>query len=89
MKLARDIPEYREDGTYRTVLGKLDQGRVTLKPQGLEVHDPRLVYYKDDVPQPIELPVQPVELDGNPIYIVAIIDGKPWLVATEKHWVWN
>ena len=83
------MAEYREDGTYRTVLGKLDQGRVTLKPQGLEVHDPRLVYYKDDVPQPIELPVQPVELDGNPIYIVAIIDGKPWLVATEKHWVWN
>ena len=21
--------------------------------------------------------------------IVAIIDGKPWLVATDKHWVWN
>ena len=84
------MAEIRDDGTYRTALGKLDAGRVTLHPQGITAAPDKLVYYKDDVPQPLDLPAQPLpDLDANPLYIVAIIDGVPWLVATDKHWVWH
>ena len=82
------MAEIRDDGTYRTALGKLEAGRVVPHSHGVDTSGARLVYYRDDVPTPLDLPAQPVDLDGNPLYIVALVDAVPWLVATERHWVW-
>jgi len=82
------MAELRDDGTYRSMLGTFEAGRVTPSPRGVDATGARLVYYRDDIPTPIDLPAQPVDLDGNPLYIVAIVDTLPWLVAAERHWVW-
>jgi hypothetical protein len=83
-------------GTFRTVLGALDAQGVTLRPQHLDATAARLVAYTDDRPTPREI-AAPREgdrfltgpIDGDPLFVVAIIDRTPWLVATRKAWRWE
>jgi hypothetical protein len=80
--------ELAPDGTYRTLLGTLRGSTLELRPRGIDLRDVRLVYYADDRPQPIDLPATRTgdrfALDTLPrgrLYIVAIVDGTPWLAA--------
>lgn len=83
-------------GTFRSVLGSLDDEGVALRPQGVNTANARLVVYTDDSPTPREL-AAPREGDrfvtgpiaGDPLYVVAIIEGTPWLVAARKAWRWE
>ena len=75
-------------GTFRTLLGTLRGATLELRPQGLALGDVRLVAYADDRPQPIELSAtrtgdrfELAQLPAGPLYIVAIVDGTPWLAA--------
>lgn len=86
--------ELRPDGTFRTLVGTLRSTagglRLTLSPVNLDTTELRLVYYRDDAPHPID--VAPLARDGDtfhlpklpgrPLYLVAIVDGLPWLAAT-------
>jgi hypothetical protein len=88
--------ELDRSGTFRTVLGTLDAQGVTLRPQNVDATAARLVGYTDDGPTPREISA-PREADrfltgpigGDPLYVVAIIDGTPWLVAARKAWRWE
>jgi catechol 2,3-dioxygenase-like lactoylglutathione lyase family enzyme len=88
--------EIDASGNFRTVLGALDAGGVTLRPQQVDTAGARLVAYSDDRPVPREL-TAPREgdrfltgpIEGDPLYVVAIVDGTPWLVATRKAWRWE
>ena len=53
----------------------------------------KLVYYRDDEPTPLDLPITSRTGDvftlaaaptGDPVYVVAIIGGQPWLVASKR-----
>jgi hypothetical protein len=81
---------------FRTVLGAIDDGGVTLRPRLVDTAGARLIKYTDDRPTPHDVPAAregdrfitgPVE--GDPLYVVAVIDGTPWLVATRKAWRWE
>ncbi len=83
-------------GTFRSVLGALDDAGVTLRPQHLDTSTAHLVVYTDDSPIPHELAAPRQgdrfltgRIDGDPLYVAAIIDGRPWLVATRKAWRWE
>lgn len=83
-------------GTFRTALGTLDAEGVTLRPQNLDAGRAHLVIYAGDDPTPRELPAARSgdrfatgRLDGDPLYVVAIIDGTPWLVASRRAWHWE
>jgi len=83
-------------GRFRSVLGTLDGDGVTLRPQNVDTAAARLVVYTDDSPVPRELPTTrdgdrftTGRIDGDPLYVVAIIDGTPWLVAARKAWRWE
>lgn len=87
------LGELHPDGAFKTVLGSLDGTTLTLRPQGVDTRDVRLVYYRDDEPQPIDLPFSSRSGDvltlaavpaGHPVYVIAIIAGQPWLVASKK-----
>jgi hypothetical protein len=98
--------ELLPDGTFRTALGRLDGApgasseRATLTMQLAGIEEPaaaKLVYFRDEVPKPIEVTVerdgvrwdlayQPI--DGYPIHFVAVLDGTPWLVATHAPFRW-
>jgi hypothetical protein len=83
-------------GTFRSVLGTLDSAGVTLRPQHVDTGSARLVVYAGDSPTSHEL-TAPREgdrfltgrIDGDPLYVAAIIDGTAWLVATRKAWRWE
>jgi hypothetical protein len=90
------IGELDVAGRFRTVLGKLDSEGVTLAPQGLDAATARLIAYAQDRPIARELTARrdgdrfitgPIE--GDPLYVVAMIDRTPWLVATRKAWRWE
>jgi hypothetical protein len=90
------VGEVHEDGTFRSVLGRFDGDTVELQPRGVDPTTARLVYYADDHPTPIELPAvrngnrfQVGKLAGDAVYVVALIDGTPWLVATRRAWKWQ
>ncbi|HEX7840990.1 MAG TPA: hypothetical protein VF469_26115 [Kofleriaceae bacterium] len=83
-------------GTFRTALGTIDATGVTLRPQNLDAGRARLVIYTGDDPTPRELSAARSgdrfatgRLDGDPLYVVAIIDGTPWLVASRRAWRWE
>ena len=83
-------------GRFRSVLGKLDDTGVTLRPQNVDTTAARLVIYTDDSPTPHELTASRTgdrfatgPIDGDPLYVVAMIEGTPWLVATRKAWRWE
>jgi hypothetical protein len=88
--------EIDASGTFRTVLGTLDARGVTLRPQAVNTAGARLMAYTDDRPVPHEI-AAPREgdrfltgaIEGDPLYVVAIVDGTPWLVATRKAWRWE
>jgi hypothetical protein len=83
-------------GTFRTVLGTLDDRGVTLRPRNVDTTSARLVVYTGDDLARREL-TAPRDgdrfltgpLDGDPLYVVAVIDGTPWLVASRKAWRWE
>jgi hypothetical protein len=88
--------EIDQAGTFRTVLGALDDNAVTLRPQNVDTRTARLVIYTDDRPVPHELGAPrdgdrfaTGKLDGDPLYVAAIIDGTPWLVAARRAWRWE
>jgi hypothetical protein len=83
-------------GVFRTVLGSLDDRGVTLRPRHVDTEGARLVIYTDDDPTPHDVTAAREgdlfvtgRLAGDPLYVVAIIDGMPWLVATRKAWRWE
>ena len=83
-------------GAFRTVLGKLDDTGVTLRPQHLDTTGARLVTYVDDVPTAHELVATRTgdrfatgRIAGDPLCVAAIIDGTPWLVATRRTTRWE
>lgn len=83
-------------GTFRTALGTLDDAGVTLGPQHLDTSAARLVIFTDDSPAPHELTAprdgdrfRTGRIDGDPLYVAAIIDGTPWLVAVRNAWRWE
>lgn len=83
-------------GQFRSVMGTLDATGVTLQPRGVDTTGARLVTYVDDDPTPHELPATRSgerfttgPITGDPLYVVAIIDGTPWLVASRRGWRWE
>ena len=83
-------------GQFRSVLGTLDDTGVTLRPQHVDTTTARLVVYAGDSLTPRELPATrdgdhfaTGRIDGDPVYVVAIIEGTPWLVAGRKAWRWE
>jgi hypothetical protein len=90
------LGEYRDDGTFKTALGKLADGKLELAPKGLDGKDATLVYFKDDEPVAIPLSAPRTgdvfaigDLAGDPIYVAAVIAGSSWLVASHEDWHWN
>jgi hypothetical protein len=88
--------ELGETGQFRTVLGAIDSGGVTLRPQGIDTANARLVTYINDNPAPRDLAATrdgdhfiTGPIDGDPLYVVAVIDDAQWLVATRKAWRWE
>jgi hypothetical protein len=85
-----------DGGTFRSVLGKLDDRGVTLRPRNVDTTHARLVVYANDEATPRELTATREgdrfltgRIEGDPLYVVAMIDGTPWLVATRKAWRWE
>jgi hypothetical protein len=83
-------------GRFRSVLGTLDKDGVTLRPQGLETGTAHLVTYTSDSPTPHALTASRAgdrfttgPIDGDPLYVIAIIDGTPWLVVARRAWRWE
>jgi hypothetical protein len=93
------IGEITPDGRFRSMLGKLRDGVLIVRPQGVELAaDAHLVYYPDDLPtpEPIAVPRDNARFDlrgqplrGNPRYYVVENDGVPWLVASTSEWEWR
>jgi hypothetical protein len=92
------LGELASDGTYRTLLGSLDEKHVTLRPRGVDTQGAVLAYYRDDVATSIALPASragdvwtlDTAPDGDPIYVVATMpDGVAWLVASRAGWKWQ
>jgi hypothetical protein len=88
--------ELDDTGRFRTVLGALDGRSVTLRPQLIDTASARLIKYTDDRPAPHDVPATREgdrfitgPIDGDPLYVVAVIDGTPWLVTTRKAWRWE
>ncbi|HEX2690042.1 MAG TPA: hypothetical protein VHN14_25675 [Kofleriaceae bacterium] len=83
-------------GRFRSVLGTLDTTGVTLRPQNLDTTSAHLTIYTGDDPTPHELTATRTgdrfttgPIGGDPLYVVAAIDGTSWLVATRKAWRWE
>ncbi len=86
--------ERRTDGVFRSLLGTARTTpsglRVELRPTNLDTSSATFSYYRDDLPAPT--PVTPLRRDGDvvelppiegrPLYLVATVDGLPWLAAT-------
>jgi hypothetical protein len=86
--------ELHADGTFRTLLGTWTGNTLELRPTNVDardINDVRLVYYKDNAPTAIPLEAKRTgnrfelpPLTGSPLYMVAIVNGTPWLVASRK-----
>jgi hypothetical protein len=83
-------------GTFRSVLGALDATSVTLRPEHVDAAGARLVAFAGDDPAPHDLPASRTgdrfvtgPIAGDPLYVAAIIDGTPWLVASRHVWRWE
>lgn len=66
--------EIREDGTFRSAFGG--------PPTGVALAGATYSYYADDVPRAIAI-ASPADApaDADPRYVVATVDGVPWLVS--------
>jgi len=85
------VGELDAGGTFHTVLGKLDATGVTLQPHNVDIAAARLVTYADDEPVPHDLAATRQgdrfltgAIDVTPVYVVAIVGGTPWLVASRR-----
>ncbi len=83
-------------GRFRSVLGTLDGSGVTLRPQNIDATTAHLVVYTSDDPTPHDLAASRAgdrfttgRIEGDPVYVAAIIDGRSWLVAARKAWRWE
>jgi hypothetical protein len=83
-------------GVFRTVLGTLGKTDVELRPQGVDATTAQLSYYADDEITPHPLTGARTDnrfatgaIDGDSVYVVATIDGKPWLVGSRRGWRWE
>ena len=88
--------ELGADGSFHTVLGALTATTSTLRPQLVDTTHTHLVYFAGDRPTAIELPATRAgdtftfaAIQGDPIYVAAVIDGTTWLVGTRKAWRWQ
>jgi len=88
--------ELDASGTFRSVLGTLDAAGVTLRPSNVDTGGARLVVYTGDDPAPREVTAPRAgdrfatgPLAGDPLYVVAMIGGTPWLVASRRAWRWE
>jgi hypothetical protein len=88
--------ELDDTGRFRTVLGTLDETGVTLRPQNVDTTTARLVVYADDELIPRDLAATRAgdrfttgRVAGDPLHVVAVIDGTPWLVGRRKAWRWE
>ncbi|TMQ22429.1 MAG: hypothetical protein E6J90_12410 [Deltaproteobacteria bacterium] len=88
--------ELDDTGRFRSALGTLDDTGATLQPQNLDAAGAHLVVYTGDDPTPHDLPATRSgdrfvtgPIAGDPLYVVAIIEGAPWLVATRRAWRWE
>lgn len=91
-----EMGELAADGTFRTVLGTMDDHGVTLAPQNLDASTARLQVFVDDDETPHDVPATcsgnrftTGRIAGDTVYVAAVIDGAPWLVATRKAWRWE
>jgi len=89
-------PAVEAGGAFRSALGRLDASGVTVRAKNLVTDRARLVVYRDDELAPHELPATRAgdrfatgAIEGDPLYVVAIIDDTPWLVASRKAWRWE
>ncbi|MDX2094038.1 MAG: hypothetical protein SFX73_39775 [Kofleriaceae bacterium] len=80
--------ELSAGGTFRTLLGTLHGTTLELRPRGIDTQNVKLVYYAHDRPAPIALQAtrsgdrfELPPISAKPLYIVAIVDGVPWLAA--------
>jgi hypothetical protein len=78
---------------FRTLAGStLTPTTLELRPQNVDLATVRLVYYADARPEPHELPATrtgntftfAAPLKGKQIYVVALVDGVPWLAASRR-----
>lgn len=83
-------------GIFHSVLGALDDHSVTLKPNHVDATTVKLLAYIEDSTTPRELTAprtgdrfETGSIEGDPLYVVALIDNRPWLVATRKAWKWE
>lgn len=90
------IGEIDASGTFRTMLGTLDDTGVTLRPRELDAAGATLAVYRDDdlAPHPLTAPrtgdrFTTGRIAGDPLYVVAIVGGTSWLVATRRAWRWE
>ena len=93
------LGELLPDGTFRTMLGKLDASSLEVVPRNVELApDARLTYFRDETPMPIAVPAPLAgtrfdlagqRLPGNPRYFVVASAGTPWLVASHSTWSWE
>ncbi|HEU0031183.1 MAG TPA: hypothetical protein VFQ53_11160 [Kofleriaceae bacterium] len=90
--------ELLADGTFRSLLGTLADGAIELRATHVDASRiERLVYYADDRPIRWELAftregdrlVLASPLKPDPVYVVAFVDGTPWLVAQRRSWKWQ
>jgi hypothetical protein len=83
--------EASADGSFRTLLGRLDGTDLVLAPRGVDTSGARLIYYSDDRIDARELPATrngnvfrlAARPAGKRYDIVAIIGDTPWLVASK------
>jgi hypothetical protein len=83
------IGELDVAGRFRCALGRLDGTRVTTAAHGLDLAAAQLVAYRDDLQAAAPVAAAhdaggfalAAPLAGDPVYLVAQVDGLPWLVA--------
>lgn len=97
--------EIAADGTFRSVLGKIDgelgkwgEGHLDVAPNHVDVSAGNLDYYRNDIAERLPLGAKPLgdryslgyrDYGGTPLYFVVDADGVPWLAGVYAPWVWN
>jgi hypothetical protein len=94
------VGEIDDDGAFHTLLGALHGkpgspgARLDLPARPGGWAGAELIYYRDDLPARHELgpivgdSVDLSRLDGNPLYLVAVIEGTPWLLGSFGEYRW-
>ena len=81
------VGELAADGTFRTMEGAYEPGKITPHSENVDARGAVLGYFHDD--EPTLIPFTGT-LDGDPIVTVATTpDGTPWLVSSHADWKWQ